>query len=369
MFLKATLLSRSLHRYISTQHWRPLMNKLLDQEVTDRHDLRQFEDLVRKDPRNLALLARYSGLLLHHRLFPDVYSMALNIEKVEPKSMLSLYFKVLAGVGSNPEGKAKKTARKILKEVSSFKAIERVPVGDEIEEEKLYRALLLRRLGNFNEALKLLDNFLDSQKDDEQDVDLEALLEKIKILLELKRYSEVDALTNKLFIKEPENFAVKFYKYLALTKYERHPNSIIILTELLNKTKSPKRKALIYMEISRIRRPEEIKKRLEDLNNAWKCYPSFEIIRERILIFYTAGYLEVAEELLDGYETSCVIGQDYPLLLVKASISRYLKKDLMAARSLYMRIVTLAPESYKEYFEKQIEMLEPKKEKPDSLAK
>lgn len=343
---KKALFSGGMLRYMSTRLWEPLVKQLLTQQIEPEKGLDQFMELVKKNPKDLSLLGRCLGMHYHYRSllnFPDLFEQ---LRALDPDSLLIPYFTILVNLEIGDPGSA---ARQFSQVQASRKELKPI--------EKLYKALLLRRMLRPLDALVLVDAFLQS---DEGRGDLEALLEKLQLLIEASQSKEALELANKLLKDDPRNIEFRFYKAMALRGIGTGDTAVTELTVLLSDVEDPKRKSLIYLERARCRAVDDLNGKLGDLEEAKKLHPSIEIDREVLISYYMGNRLENTIPLMEELEKKQKIDNDYAMLLIKAAGIRYVKKNYKEALEIYTRLRDMAPVTVKEHFNKQVKILEDK---------
>eukprot|EP00826_Nyctotherus_ovalis_P006950 TRINITY_DN11699_c0_g1_i2.p1 TRINITY_DN11699_c0_g1~~TRINITY_DN11699_c0_g1_i2.p1 ORF type:complete len:351 (-),score=123.57 TRINITY_DN11699_c0_g1_i2:109-1161(-) len=343
---KKALFSGGMLRYMTTRLWEPLVKQLLTQQIEPEKGLSQFVELVKNNPKDLSLLGRCLGMHYHYRSllnFPDLFEQ---VRTLDPDSLLIPYFTILVSLEVGDPA----TATKLFSQVQALKK-ELRPI------ESLYKALLLRRMLRPLEALRLIDAFLQTE---EGKGDLEALLEKLQLLIEANQSKEALELANKLLKDDPRNIEFRFYKAMALRGMSKGKAAVAELTVLLSDVEDPKRKSLIYLERARCREIDDLNEKLGDLEEAKKLHPSIEIDREVLISYYMGNKLENTIPLMEELEKKHKIDNDYAMLLIKGAGMRYAKKNYKEALDIYKRVRELAPAAVKEHFDKQVKILEDK---------
>jgi len=329
--------------------WQTILNKLIDEDIERVGELYEFEEIARENPENLILWARYAGLLHHHKLFADMPPVLNILDRFQPYTALSFYFRALTNIEIDIHNDNKELFKKFYIDFFNKK---KDPII------KLYEAKFFRKLGDYTKAIALLDEYIDSiTNPQERGNDLEVILDQAQIFLETGDFGKAFELLDENLVKDPNSYKLNLYKVFALRGLNNNKDALSILNKLLSITTSPRRKALLHIETARSRKETELEAKLNDLEESRKLNPGIEVEREVIISYYMANKLKEAESLLENYEKSCMIGNDYPMLLIKASIFRHLKKNPGVAVYLYGRLLSLAPDTQKDYFKKQIKKM------------
>ena len=173
-----------MFRYISTQAWKEILVKVLIKETDPKIRINQLKELVEKNPTDLTLLGRCTGLLYQSQAYMDLPDCIKRIKSIDPESPIFLYFQTMVNLDMGFPQEALKSYNMSLDIKRELKPVE------------IYcKALMLRKLQRPLESLKALDTFLETEEGKD---DLEALLLKIQLELEVKQFKEAFDLTNQL---------------------------------------------------------------------------------------------------------------------------------------------------------------------------